>query len=103
MKKTKFNPVYTVDITKCENGLDVKVAFALGKHNAGLPLKDEDIFAICEYVVNKTSAEYENVFHILLSILFYSMEGQIVEPIKKKTPWYKRFWNWMTKPFKKNK
>lgn len=85
MKKTKIKPAYTVDLTDSYTLADTKAAFALGKHNANIPLTDEELVDLLVCVVNA-------VHDVCICNV------KVYEVTKK--PWYKRFWNWITR--KKN-
>lgn len=89
--KNKVKPAYKADITNCETVNDVKLAFALAKHNAKLSLTDDNLETIINAVLDEFMEQYPMVTVVNC------------ECYCKKTPWYKRFWNWLTKPFKKNK
>ena len=84
MNKIKKNFVqsYTVDMTDAYTVEDLKAAFALGKHNAQIPLTNEELFTIINYTIDQIPTE------CICNIDVY-------EVVKK--PWYKRFWNWMTR------
>ena len=84
-KKTNKKPAYVVDITNVNNVDDMRVAFALAKHNANMPLSDDELISIITYTVDHTP-----------EVRIYNVE--YYEVIKKS--WYKRFWNWITR--KKN-
>jgi len=77
-KKT-VKPVYTVDISNCEDANDILLAFANAKQKAGLPITDEEL----ECLIN------ENSVMIIVE--------NVCEVKKKKLPWYKLFWNWVTR------
>ena len=86
MKKT-FKPTYIVDITDVNTVEDMKVKFALAKHNAGIALTDAELKTIISYAVNLVPTE------CVCNIDVYEVK-------ENKKPWYKRFWNWITR--KKN-
>jgi len=78
MNRTKeIKPSYIVDLDEIETLSDIAVTFALAKHNAGLPLTDEDLTDIIEYAVKYARP------------LVFICECKC----EKKTPWYKRLWN----------
>ena len=84
-KKTNKKPAYIVDITDVNDVDAMRVAFALAKHNANIPLSDDELISIITYTINR-----------MPEIHIYSVEYYEVT----KKPWYKRFWNWITR--KKN-
>lgn len=72
MKKTKkFNPVFVVDLTNIDNTEDVIKAFIEAKKEAGIDMID--------YVYN-------------VDVIIPDDKCE-----EKKLPWYKRFWNWITR------
>lgn len=87
MAKNKIK--YTVNLDEIETLGDIDAVFALGKHNAGLPLSDKELMSIVEWVID----------NIHPAITFCTIECAKC----KKLPWYKRFWNWLKKPFTKSK
>ena len=94
MKKNINNevkPTYIVDLTNCETLQDAEFAFACTKFEAGVPLSENNLDAIIDKTVEVVTSQ--------LPVLTVCK----CECICEKAPWYKRFWNWLTKPFKKNK
>jgi len=83
--KKRVKPLYTVDITDCENIEEFALAFAIAKHNAGLPLTDRNLLNVCSFVMDMTIAEWNKHPKIIF----------VCDICKKKKPWYKRFWNWL--------
>lgn len=81
--KKKFNPVYTVDITKCNNIRDIIAKFAEAKVKANLPITET------EYLASVYSA-MDAVNRLTVVI------NAALAP-KKKTNVFKRFWNWITR------
>lgn len=79
IKKTT-KPVYKVDITNVDTLSEMKAAFALAKHNAKLPLSNDELISIITYVIDEIPKTY------ICSVSY--------EVTRK--PWYKRFWNWIT-------
>lgn len=111
-KKTvkEFKPAYVVDLTDAESTTDVYVAFGLAKQGAGLPISDTELDAIIDKTVEisvreltKMSKEaFDKATHIVNiegddKLVFDSKGGFTV----KKPNVFKRFWNWVKKPFKK--
>jgi len=80
MNKKTVKPTYTVDLTNVNNAEEAKVAFALAKHNANIPLTDEELKDIISYTINLVPAT------CLCNV-------EVYELTEKKKPWYKRFWN----------
>ena len=90
IKKT-VKPTYVVDLTDITNENDMQLAFAIAKHNAGQPLTDGNLEAIVSTALDAYIEAFPPVTVINCGC------------VCKKAPWYKRFWRWLTKPFKKNK
>lgn len=87
MNKKANKPAYTVDLTDANTITDAIVAFALAKHNANIPLTDDELKSIVQYAVDMVPTQ------CLCNV-------EVYEVTPKKKPWYKRFWNWITR--KKN-
>lgn len=83
--KTAEKPAYIVDATNCENAQDLLFEFAIAKHNANIPLTDEELSAIVGYSID----------------MYIENEPPRITVVnceckpKTKKPWYKRFWNWL--------
>ena len=84
MKKIskKYKPTYTVEYDEIQTLDDIRMVFALGKQDAGLPLADEELTDIIEWFVERARPK------------MYIINCECQER-KKKLPWYKRFWNWL--------
>lgn len=89
--KKEVKPAYIVDLTNCETLQDVEFAFACEKFEAGIPLTEGNLDAIIDKTIEVTTAHMP---------VITVCECKCV---CKKTPWYKRVWNFLMKPFKKNK
>lgn len=75
MKKSKFNPAFVVDLVNDINATDVINAFNDAKAKAEKPVCDfSPVPTIVVVTVDAIDVEY-----------------------KKHLPWYKRFWNWITR------
>lgn len=90
----KFKPAYTVDITKCENAGDVKFAMIDAKMKAGQPITQDDIDFIVVDSINMFTG------YAIKSFEGYMITIEPTEDDNAHKPWYKRFWNWITR--KKN-
>lgn len=86
-KKQKYS--YVVDLRDIETLSDIAPIWAFAKHEAGLALTNEELADICSYVYNEFGPKVTVICECGCC--------------RKKAPWYKRFWRWLTKPFKKNK
>lgn len=101
-KTTKaVKPVFTVDLTEAEDSFDAMLAFAWARFDAKLPLSKEDLLVIV------ISELYDFVDGAALATVIakevFSGFCEKCERCEKKTPWYKKVWNWITKPFRKKK
>mgnify|MGYP002522275610 CR=1 FL=1 len=84
MKKKIVKPEFIVDVMDVEDPFEVEVKFAEAKQKAGKPLTDRELDAIVTDRVEQNS--YIMVVH------------ETCDCKKcKKLPWYKRFWNWITR------
>ena len=112
MKAKKNNkPTIIVDLTQAETCEDVRFEFTRAKAKAGVPLTDAEINSVVAYGANialntidqfceqfqTVSVEIKDKKQIKKAIK--AIES-IIEP---KTPWYKKVWNWVKKPFTKKK
>ena len=94
----KFKPSYIVDITKCEDTLDMIVAIADAKVDANVAITRDELDAVIilnaydlkDYI--ETTAD--KFSEMIINTLNKCVEKK--EP-KKKPNIFKRFWNWMTK------
>ena len=84
INKKKYS--YIVDLRDIEYLSDIAPIWAFAKHEAGLALSDIELADICSYVYHEFGPKVTIVYEC---------------NCKKKTPWYKRFWRWLTKSFKK--
>ena len=100
VSKKKFEPKFTVDLTNVQEPRDIYAKFGLAKHNAGLPMTDDELEAIIDKVADYTR-----------DLLYYKMLLNFI-PVKihddekitidakgnvevKKPNIFKRFWNWI--------
>lgn len=110
MKKTNKNTkqAIVVDLTNAESYRDVQFEFTRGKAKAGYPLTDQEINQVIAYGAHLALDTIDS----FLSSQFYTVELKDKKQIKKaiktiksilkpKTPWYKKVWNWIKKPFVK--
>lgn len=94
----KFKPSYIIDITKCEDALDMIVAIAYAKVDANVAITRDELDAVIilsaydlKDYVNEMADKYSEM---IINTLNKCVEKK--EP-KKKPNIFKRFWNWMTK------
>lgn len=94
----KFKPSYIVDITKCEDTLDMIVAIAYAKTDANVAITRDELDAVIilnaydlkDYI--ETTAD--KFSEMIINTLNKCVENK---ESKKKPNIFKRFWNWMTK------
>lgn len=88
MKKIKeIKPSYTVCLNDIQTLSDIDLAWAYAKIESYLT--QDEITAMVEDIINTALPSKIVIYH----------PG--CENCKK--PWYKRFWNWLKKPFTKSK
>ena len=94
----KFKPSYIVDITKCEDTLDMIVAIAYAKVDANVAITRDELDAVIVLsaydLKNFVEATAVKFSEMVINTLNKCVEKK--EP-KKKPNIFKRFWNWMTK------
>lgn len=101
IKKTKkvVEPEFIVNAFDPKAG-EIAYNFAIAKQRAGKPITTaelEDIIAV----------ELNTFLNTLVQLDLVNMKDHVIYPCCEKCqcnckkPWYKRFWNWITKPFKK--
>ena len=78
--KKKYS--YIVNLDNIEVLDDIAPVFALAKHKAGLALTDDELADICVYMID--------AFGPRVCVVNCACG-------KKKLPWYKRFWRWLTR------
>lgn len=99
-KKPAFKPVFTVDLTDCYDAEEVYEAILNAKFETKVPLTNYEISKFCEYKICQA-------LDMLIDDLFDGhnaivMEGDKIKAfdaikVTVKLPWYKRFWNWLTR------
>lgn len=90
--KKKFKPLFTVNITNCNDDRDIVVEFTKAKVRAGLP--------ITEYEFNTCISHTISMFEDALNSMSFELEVPDVPDmilVKKKPNIFKRFWNWITR------
>lgn len=94
----KFKPSYIVDITKCEDTLDMIVAIAYAKTDANVAITRDELDAVI--ILNAydlkdyTETTADKFSEMIINTLNKCVENK---ESKKKPNIFKRFWNWMTK------
>ena len=94
----KFKPSYIVDITKCEDTLDMIVAIVYAKVDANVAITRDELdammFLTAYNLKNYMDEVADKYSEMIINTLNKCVENK--EP-KKKPNIFKRFWNWMTK------
>ena len=102
----KIEPKFIVDLTNANTIDDVYLAFALAKHNAGLPINDAELTTIVGTAVDLTIQAMTNNYICLPKDAGKSIEVNDGEKLifdskgnvsVKKPNVFKRFWNWITR------
>ena len=112
MKKIKnTKPVIVVDLTKVETTDDIRFEFTRAKAKAGVPLTDQEINQVVAYGAHlalDTIDQFCEQYAAEFQSVKITDKKQIKKAIKAiesilnpKTPWYKKVWNWVKKPFVK--
>ena len=103
-KKTnkKFNPAFVVDLTDIEGPEDVTIEFIAAKVRADIPITNKEFMYTLSYGAATALEAMENFYFdhttcIEDDKLAEKLLKEIKKSITKKTPWYKRFWNWITR------
>ena len=113
--KTKKNnkPTIIVDLTQAETCEDVRFEFTRAKAKAGVPLTEAEINSVIAYGAHlalDTIDSFCEQFAAECQTVKITDKKQVKKAIKAiesiikpKTPWYKKLWNWVKKPFTKKK
>lgn len=88
--KKATNYTYVVDITRCEDIDDTKLAFIFAKADHAIITTEELDFLIAHTTIMSTEAE-KIVQQFADSIV--NCISCVCEKCQKKLPWYKRAWN----------
>lgn len=94
----KFKPSYIIDITKCEDALDMIVAIAYAKVDANVAITRDELDAVI--ILNAYDLkDYIETTADKFSEMIINTLNKCAEKkeLKKKPNIFKRFWNWMTK------
>ena len=109
--KKETKPVLIVDLTDVENPEDVRYSFLCAKATQGFKMTKAEVEELVwfgvrlatEVIDNALAEKQKQVVTIVDDKLYNKLEDIFMNIGKPKKPWYKRFWGWITKPFKKNK
>ena len=92
MKKNKY--LFVVDLTECEDGVDVFTSIADAKVLAGVAINVPEYMAVIESTIEHTvytTAVVESVINTVIGAI-----NKNAEKTEKKGNIFKRFWNWIT-------
>lgn len=89
MKKNKY--LFIVDLTECEDGVDVFTSIADAKVLAGVVINVSEYLAIIESTIEHTVYTTSIAESIVNTVI-----GALNKKTEKKDNIFKRFWNWLT-------
>lgn len=109
VKKTAIKPKFIVDLTKVKTCEDIKFEFIKAKATQGVAITEDDILFLvnlgAEIAMKYIDMCIEEIEKKTVKIHDEKLYKELTDLLKKATepkkPWYKRFWSWLTKPFKK--
>ena len=104
MKTTKkitkkiFKPAYIIDLTDCETEEDFLIEKAWAKYEAGLDINTKEADALIDDAIDVTIEEMFDGHNaaVIEGNTIIGLDAVKVE-VEEKKPWYKRFWNWLTR------
>lgn len=100
--KKKFKPAFVVDLTYDKTAEELFEEIIMAKYENKLPMSHYEIGKFAEYkAVQALDSFVEDMFCGHNAVVFdgedlVAMDAIKVE-VKEKLPWYKRFWNWLTR------
>lgn len=102
----KIKPDFVVNLLDVEKPEDVYVKFGMAKQDAGYAMSDVEFDAIVNKVVEYTMQIIAAKMQLASEYVKISGDEKLVFDSKgkmtiKKPNVFKRFWNWVKKPFKK--
>jgi len=113
MKKTNNKIKFVVDLTSVESCDDIQLEFIKAKALQGQKIDMDEFKFIVRYGAELAFDTIDACLKAYMASDKYTKieDDDLAEDIMKliekkinpKKPWYKRFWGWVTKPFKKNK
>lgn len=92
MKKNKY--LFIVDLTECEDGVDVFTSIADAKVLAGVAINVPEYMAVIKSTIEHTvytTAVVESVINTVIGAI-----NKNAEKTEKNGNIFKRFWNWIT-------
>ena len=96
--KTK-KPEVIVNLTDAETPEDVRYSFIMAKARAGVAITEQDV----DWLINVGAKAIAEVIIVERNKLYNQLVKTFDKAVNPKEPWYKRFWNWLKKPFTKKK
>lgn len=96
--KSTNNPTLTVDFTNPSNIGNPRFAFIEAKMEQNVSFTENDLDAILYYMTSYVINEmFENCNSVVSKdgLIFKCTAFELKPEVKK--PWYKRFWNWITR------
>lgn len=104
MKNNTKTKKVVVNLTSVESTDDIKLEFILANVRAGVPITEDDVKFLVKLGAEVAMDIYKSSFVNIGEDEAKNLLKDMIKMIdKNKKPWYKRFWGWITKPFKKNK
>ena len=111
MKTIKNTKPIIVDLTNVESCEDIRFEFTRAKAKAGVPLTDAEINSVVAYGANIALNTIDQFCEQFQAVSVEIKDKKQIKKaikaiesiIKPKTPWYKKAWNWVKKPFTKKK
>ena len=109
--KKETKPMLIVNLTDIETPEDIRYSFLYAKATQGFKLTNDEVEELVLFgvrlatrVIDEALAERQKkVIKVVDDKIYNKLEKIFDGIINPKQPWYKRFWNWVKNPFKKNK
>lgn len=98
MKKNKYT--FVVDLTECIDDVDVFVAIAREKVNAGVPITKFEYNATVGHAVSEAILSTERISALVTEALtkaFAPIANETEKETPKKKNIFARFWDWITR------
>ena len=112
-KNTTKKPELVVNLTAVDSCDDIQLEFIKAKSMQGFNITEDEFKFIVKYGAELAFDTIDACLDAFMASGNYTKveDDQLAQDIMKliekklnpKKPWYKRFWGWLTKPFKKNK
>ena len=107
-KKITKTPNIVVNYTNVDSVEDVMMESIIAKVRAGIAITEEEFMYVFHRGADIAIEAFEDFYMTHTTViendrLAKNLLKMLDKAIANKKPWYKRFWAWLTKPFKKNK